>query len=235
MTPAPAIRHVYQTREQLAEALAAGVGAVLGGGIAERGSAILAVSGGSTPARFFSRLSETDIDWSNVTVTLVDERFVPPDHPRSNFRLLNEALLRNRAAAATVVPLCDNATIALHEAAEAADRRIAALGPFDAAILGMGTDGHTASFFPQGDNLADALDPHCRRHVVSMHAPGAGEARLTLTLRHLLDAHFLALHIEGEQKKSVYEAALAPGPVEEMPVRALLRGAGQRLNVFWAP
>ncbi|GIL02271.1 MAG: 6-phosphogluconolactonase [Alphaproteobacteria bacterium] len=226
--------HEYGTRRQLAEALAAGVAAVLGGGIAARGSAVLAVSGGTTPALFLSRLSEADIAWESVAVTLVDERFVPSDHPRSNFRLLNETLLRNRAAAATAVPLCDGCDD-LDAAARIADRRIAGLGRIDAAILGMGTDGHTASFFAGGDRLAEALDPSSRRHVVAMMAPGVPEPRLTLTLRYLLDAHFLALHIEGKDKKTVCKAALGDGPVEQMPVRAVIRGAGDRLNLFWAP
>lgn len=227
--------HRYDTRGQLAEALAAGVAAILGGGIAERGSATLAVSGGSTPALFFARLSQADIEWRNVTITLVDERFVPPDHPRSNLRLVREALLVNRAAAAAVAPLCDGTIADLDAAAAAADRRVAGLGPLDAAILGMGADGHTASFFPGGDNLASALDPACDRHVVAMVAPGAGEPRLTMTLRQLLEARFLALHIEGEDKKTVLEAARREGPAQEMPVRAVLRGAGDRLNLFWAP
>jgi 6-phosphogluconolactonase len=228
-------RHEYETREQLAEALAAGVAAVLGGGIAARGSALLAVSGGSTPARFLSRLSETDIAWESVTVTLVDERFVPPDHPRSNFGLVSQTLLRNRAAAATAVPLCDGTIDDVGEAARAADRKVTGLGPIDAAILGMGADGHTASFFPGGDRLEEALDPECACHVLAMNAPGAGEPRLTLTLRCLLDAHFLALHIEGEEKRSALKVALGEGPAEQMPVRAILRGAGDRLNLFWAP
>jgi 6-phosphogluconolactonase len=56
-----------------------------------------------------------------------------------------------------------------------------------------------------------------------------------LTLKPILDAHFLALHIEGEEKKAVLEQALGDGPVEAMPIRAVLRGAGERLNLFWAP
>lgn len=228
-------RHEYKARDQLAEALAAGVAAVLGGGIAERGSAVLAVSGGTTPAAFFARLSEADIAWADVTITLVDERLVPPDHERSNLRLVRETLMQNRAAAANLVGLCDGTTDDPQAAAEAADRLVGGLEPFDAAILGMGTDGHTASFFPGGDRLVKALDPESHRHVVAMQAPGAGEPRLTVTLRRLLDAHFLALHIEGEEKKTVLEAALQPGPVEAMPVRAVLRGAGDRLNLFWAP
>jgi len=228
-------RHEYRTREQLAEALAAGVAAVLGGGIAERGSALLAVSGGTTPALFFSRLAEADIDWSAVTVTLVDERIAPLDGPRSNFGLLRRTLLTGRAAAARAMPLFDGGPEFPEAAAFAADRIVGGMGTFDVVVLGMGNDGHTASFFPGGDRLAEALDPDCPRHVVAMRAPDAGEPRLTLTLRRILGARFLALHIEGEEKRLTLDKALGGGPETDMPVRAVLRRAGDELNLFWAP
>ncbi|MEC9343640.1 MAG: 6-phosphogluconolactonase [Pseudomonadota bacterium] len=227
-------RHEYATREQLAEALAAGVAAVLAGGIAERGSATLAVSGGSTPALFLAQLSRADLDWPSIMVTLVDERLVAPDHPRSNVGMVRRTLMQNRAAAAQLVPLVDETPDTAEAAADLANQRIAGIGGFDAVILGMGTDGHTASFFPGGDRLAQALDPTAEERIVTMQAPGAGEPRLTLTLPAILDAHFLALHIEGEEKKAVLERALEDGPAEAMPVRAVLRLAGTRLNLFWA-
>ncbi len=225
-------RHDYPDRIKLAEGLAAGVAAVLAGGIATRGNALLAVSGGSTPALFFEHLSNVDIDWRAVTVTLVDERCVPADSDRSNAGLVARTLLRNHASQARFLPLfVANAADALESA-----RKSMALAPEpDAVVLGMGGDGHTASFFPGGDRLAEALDTNSPHRVESMRAPGAGEPRLTLTLHYLMTARFLALHIEGDEKRTVLDRALADGPVEELPVRAVLRGAANRLNVFWAP
>jgi 6-phosphogluconolactonase len=224
----------FENREKLAEALATGVAAILAGGIATNGSAVLAVSGGTTPVRFFEKLSKADIDWKRVTVILVDERFVPAGHDRSNAGLVARTLLRDRAAAAKFVPMVTMASdFAGNQAA--LEKAIALVGPIDACILGMGTDGHTASFFPGGDHLAEAIDRKGDSQVISMNAPGAGERRLTLTLPRILDAHFLALHIEGMEKKAVYENALADGPAKDMPVRAVLRGAADRLQIFWAP
>ena len=229
------VMHEYENRDQLAEALASGVAAVLAGAIAMRGEARLAVSGGSTPMRFFTRLSQAAIDWEKVTITLVDERFVDPDHERSNLRLVREALLRNKAAKAKLVPLTDGSVATVEKAAIEADHMIAMLGRLDAAILGMGNDGHTASFFPRGDRLEDALDPNCQHHVIAISAPGAGEPRLTLTLHYLLEAHFLALHIEGGEKLQTLDRARKDGSELAMPVRAVFRRAADRLQIFWAP
>ena len=97
----------------------------------------------------------------------------------------------------------------------------------------MGNDGHTASFFPGGDNLATALTAD--GPVVSMHAPGAGEPRVTLTLRQLLAARTLYLLIEGDEKARTLEQAEAQGPVEAMPVRAILRQTQTPLTIYWCP
>ncbi|WP_279481968.1 6-phosphogluconolactonase [Aureimonas sp. SK2] len=228
--------HHYETRPALAEALATGVAAVLCGGIATRGQAVLAVSGGSTPKLFFQTLAKTDLDWSRVTVCLVDERWVPETSERSNTRLIRENLLTGRAADARLEPLFEDGPSA-REAEDEVSRRLSALPrPFDAVILGMGNDGHTASFFPGADRLAEAIDPHAGHRVVAIEAPGAGEPRITLALPFLLEARFLALHIEGQEKRDTLAEALGDGPVEEMPVRSVLRAARpEPLQVFWAP
>ncbi|ALN72315.1 6-phosphogluconolactonase [Aureimonas sp. AU20] len=229
-------RHDYETREALAEALAAGIAAVLAGGVATQGSAVLAVSGGSTPKLLFRHLSEAEIDWAKVTVILVDERWVPETSERSNARLVRENLLRGRAAEAHLEPFYIEGLDALEAVGELSARFGGLPHPFDAVILGMGTDGHTASFFPGGSRLSTAIDPAYPEAVIAMEAPGAGEPRVTLTLKRLAEARFLALHIEGEDKREVLERALGEGPAEDMPVRAVLRAPREEpLQVFWAP
>jgi 6-phosphogluconolactonase len=143
-------------------------------------------------------------------------------------------LLQGPAASARFVPLYaggeepDEAALA-----RAAQQLELVPGRFAAVVLGMGNDGHTASFFPGGDNLSAALTSNAP--VVAMRAPGAGEARVTLTLSRLLKTDALYLHIEGEEKAKVLEMALAEGPVEEMPIRAILRQDQVPLNVYWSP
>ena len=99
----------------------------------------------------------------------------------------------------------------------------------------MGNDGHTASFFPGGDHLADAIDPAQEALVLPMHADGAGETRLTLTLPVLLAARELALHIEGTEKRAVLDRALADGTsAVDMPMRAVFENSARPVEVFWA-
>ncbi len=227
--------HEFADAASLAQNLADAVASVLKVAIAERGAATIAVSGGSTPKRFFQALSTRKLDWSKVTVTLVDERFVPADNPRSNHLLVADNLLQGEAASARFLPLYHSAATA-DEAAKVASAAIASLPvPFDVVILGMGNDGHTASFFPGGDRLVEALSSATPRGVITMEAEGAGETRLTLTFSSLQDAHFLVLHIEGQAKKDTLENALADGEEKDMPVRAVLRRAATPVDIYWAP
>ena len=227
--------HDFADGQALAEALATRVAEALSAGIAARGTASIAVSGGSTPKAFFAALSAKEIAWDKVTVTLVDERFVPADSDRSNHKLVADCLLQNRAAAARFAPLY-RPDASADIAAQTASAELRSLGsPFDVVVLGMGTDGHTASFFPGGSKLSRALDPATPRGVIDMEADGAGEPRLTFTFSALQDARLLVLHIEGAGKKTVLDAANAPGDEADMPIRAVLNRAASPLEIYWAP
>ena len=227
--------HQFESRAALAEALADRVAAMLSAAIAARGAASLALSGGSTPKLFFETLSTRDIAWDRVTVTLVDERFVPADHPRSNHLLVATHLLKDKAAPARFVPLYHAAANA-EDAAALATAETARFGkPFDVVILGMGNDGHTASFFPGGDRLDEALDPSGARRVMTMEAEDAGETRLTFSFPALADARLMVLHIEGAEKKAVLDRALSGTDPRDMPVRAVLHRAATAPDIYWAP
>lgn len=227
--------HIFDNGPALAEGLAGAVSAAIDAAIATRGTASIAVSGGSTPKAFFKALSQSKIDWNKVSVTLVDERFVEPDSDRSNEKLVRDNLLIDAASSANFEPLY-YPTATAEEAAATATKQTAAIGsPFDVAILGMGTDGHTASFFPGGSRLSEALNATTPRGVMTMEADGAGEPRLTFTFSSLQDAGLLVLHIEGAGKKDVLAKAQADGDEAEMPIRAMLRRAATPLQIYWAP
>ena len=236
--PQRASSHVFQSfasSAALADALAERVSSALKARLARDKRAALAVSGGRTPVRFFQALSSRQMDWGRVDITLVDERWVDENAERSNARLVRSYLLQNAAIVAHWVPLVTNDREP-EDGLAAVGARIAALPlPFAAVVLGMGEDGHTASFFPKGDRLATALDLAAPQFVEAMRAPAAAEPRITLTLPVLARADLIALHIEGEPKRRVFMQAEIPGPVEDMPIRAILQAAQQPVEVFWAP
>lgn len=225
-------RHNFATREQLAKALAATVSGQLAGAIAASQAASMAVSGGSTPARFFEVLSGAEIDWAAVNLTLIDERYVPDTSPRSNAGLVKAKLLQNRAAQANFSPLYASGDAAADMRAAGqflADR----FNPLDVAVLGMGNDGHTASFFPDAAELERLLDPAGGDMIAAVHADSAGELRLTMTLSLIRRARFIALHVEGAEKAATLQKALAPGST--LPIRRVIDAALTPVEIFWAP
>ena len=188
----------------------------------------LAVPGGTTPGPVFDVLSGLDLDWARVTVLPTDERWVDPDSPRLNARLIRERLLTGRAAAAGFVGLAS--TEPTPEAAMPA--LVAAVTPhlpLTLCLLGMGADGHVASLFPGGDGLEAALE-EAAPPVAAIRSAAVPEPRVSLTapvLRGALSVHLL---IVGAEKRAALERA-AKLSVAEAPVRVVLDQA----VVHWAP
>ena len=228
--------HSFPDPAALAESLAATVANDLRTALTARGRASLALSGGNTPKRFLQALSRQVLPWHEVVVTLVDERWVPESSERSNARLLRGNLLHGAAAVARFIPLYRD-TPEPEQALVEIERDMASLpSPFDAVVLGMGNDGHTASFFPGGDRLANALDPATPAKVLPMRAPDAGEPRITLTLPPILSARHLYLHIEGADKRGVLEDAITGADAGAgYPMRSVLLHAASPVQVFYSP
>ena len=188
--------------------------------------ASFAVPGGTTPGPIFDSLCVANLDWSRVHITLTDERWVPPDHPRSNTRLVRERLLTDRAAAAKVIPLYKEAETP-EEVLEDLEAGFEDELPISVMLLGMGADMHTASLFPGADRLGEAL--RTDRILLPMRAPGADEPRITLTAQVLKGAMSRHIVITGDEKRAALEKARGLSP-EEAPVAAVLPGA----TVHWA-
>jgi 6-phosphogluconolactonase len=219
----------------LAEALAHSIADDLRAAIDARGIASLALSGGNTPRAFMQALALQALDWPRVVVTLVDERWVPESSERSNAALVRKNLLQGAAAGARFMPLYRDKPEPEDALAEIESGLAGLPSPFDALVLGMGNDGHTASFFPGGDRLADALDPGTTSKVLPMRAPDAGEPRITLTLPPILAARHLYLHIEGAGKRRVLDAAVkGVNEGTDYPIRTVLQHAVLPVQVFYA-
>lgn len=220
--------------DALAEALARSVAADLRSAIAARGQAKLALSGGTTPVRFLQALSHEVLDWSRVVVLPIDERWVPPVHKRSNERLLRETLLQNAAAQASLMPLFRPVSTP-ERALQAVLTQVALRAlPLDVAVLGMGEDGHIASLFPDLVRRDIGLQPNGRAPVMAVRSGAAPEPRMSLTLSAIFTAPALYLHIEGDAKRRVFDAAVDDARCR-LPVRALLAQAPTSLRLFWCP
>jgi len=210
----------YNSRAKLFRGLARRVAEQLVETLEQKGHAVLAVPGGTTPAPFFEILRKKQMDWASVVVLLTDERFLPETSERSNTRLLREHLLQDNAKAARLVPLYKPAD-APEAVLDALRQGIAAVLPLDVCVLGMGTDMHTASLFPGADQLRAALAEDAPV-LLPMRAKGAPEPRLTLTAPVLRGAEHLHILIAGKEKQTALANALHEGPVEDAPVRVVL-------------
>jgi len=211
-------------------ALMAGLAAVIADELARAlslGPATLSVPGGTTPGPVFDILSNTDLDWARVFVLLNDERWVGQDSPRSNTRLLDDRLLRGKAAAATLLPLYAPAPQP-EDRLDALAQGIAPHLPIAVLLLGMGTDMHTASLFPGADHLLQALAPEAPI-LMALRADAAGEPRITLSARVLQAASHIHVLITGPEKRQALERALTLPP-ELAPIRTVLDQA----TVHWA-
>jgi 6-phosphogluconolactonase len=220
----------FDTIESAARALAGDLAGVLRDAVSDRGRALLAVSGGRTPRHVFERLSAARLDWTRVTITLSDERWVPPDHPDSNERLVRAYLMQGEAAAATFIPLFggEDTPRAGRAACEA---RLAPLAlPFDAVYLGMGGDGHFASLFP-GDPAVEVRDGRC----VAVPPRGQRVARMSLTAPTVLNARRIFLLFTGADRHATYVEAKQAGSANALPLRLVLRQDTAPVTVLIAP
>ncbi len=231
---------LFDNRADMIAALQTECESALRTAIEERGEATFMVSGGSTPEPLYKALSNSDLDWESVYVALVDERWVDFEHDKSNEAFTVKHLIQNKAAVANLVGMKNSAETAAEGLAdcEAAYQQLAQ--PFDITILGMGSDGHTASLFPHAQGLDDALNPESNELCAAITAKqsevtGAIVERMTLSLAGLLRSKVLILLITGDEKLAVLRAAQAEGDVKDMPIRAVLRQQQVPVVVYWAP
>ena len=191
----------------IADWLAARLGDALS---ASAGPVTITVPGGSTPFPIIEALLAHDLDWTRLVVWPGDDRVVPEDHAASNTGRLRDLF---EPAVAEVVTLTE----------------MEAVPRFALAWLGMGTDGHIASLFPNTDPRID--DP--RRIVRLTPDPLPPEApfdRISLTMPALLASDALLFVIRGEEKRAIFEQALVGK--HDFPVARLLGAAKQPVTCF---
>ncbi|KGP63029.1 6-phosphogluconolactonase [Legionella norrlandica] len=223
----------FTDANQLTHEMAEKLKTILSNAIKLRGKAYLVVSGGKTPIDLFKKLALADLPWEKIVITLADERCVGLAASQRNERLICDFLLQHKAKNAKFISLYDE-KVDLLTHLQTVDRLIDSLPTFDAVILGMGEDGHTASLFPCSDELSAGLDDKAKA-ILLVNPRTAPFQRISLSKRRLLDSHNIFLHLLGQRKRSVLEQAMRNNKPAIMPVCAVLHNSKANVQVMYAP
>ena len=227
--------HSFVSRSDMVETASKQILEAVNAAVASRGSASLMLSGGSSPRPVYEALSQMDLPWDKITIGLVDDRWIDRGQPGSNETFLDETLLKGKAKSTKFIGLKTN-DVNPASGVKASQEKLSAISqPFDVCVMGMGLDGHTASWFPNSNGLKEALDPYNPDTVIAIDARGCPVAgdhpdRITLTLSAVMASRQIILMIPGAGKSDVFKAS-ANKSVYDAPVKAL-RAAGERLTVI---
>jgi 6-phosphogluconolactonase len=217
----------FDSRQQASSTLANEIASTLQESLKHKTTANLVVSGGTSPVAFFHSLRDQDLEWERVAVIPSDERCVPADHADRNDAMIQREFIQAGASKALLrglLPRNDSDSSSILKSMPSM---------FDAVVLGMGEDGHTASLFPDSPTLERALSS--TELTVTVSVPRLKAERISLTPAALLTSQRIDLLFFGETKRQVFEQALQPGPVSTYPVRAVLHQDRVPVRVFWAP
>lgn len=201
----------YPSRRAASEAAAELLASAVQQQLALSERTTLVVSGGSTPLECFAILRQMPVAWQSVDVSLTDERCVPTDHEDSNEGMLRRHLLR------------DNASQARYVSPEEVGAE-----PFSAVLVGMGSDGHFASLFPDADNLAHGLDLQNAESTLPVNTAASPHPRISMTLSRLVNSELIVLLAFGDDKRAVLDNPAG------FPVAHLLGQQRADVKVVWA-
>jgi len=212
---------------------------VLSAELTRIGACSLLLSGGSTPEPLYRALSQAPLDWPHIYTALVDERWVDRDDAGSNTALIERSLLQGAAAQSPFTEM-KTAHAKAHEAIDTVHNAYARLPHPAIAILGMGPDGHTASWFHGAPEYAEAIAEDNDRLVAAITAPpsevtGRYLERMTITAHAMQSWVQAFLIVKGAEKLDVLKTCLADNGDDngaDLPMRHACRLLGPRLRIF---
>ena len=204
-------------------AAAAAAAALLAEAVEAGGSVV--VAGGSTPRKAYELVAALDGDWGGVELWFGDDRCVPAGDPRSNQRLVREALLDRIIVHPTVHPIPTD--LPADDAAAAYDAELRG-EPLDLVLLGLGPDGHTASLFPDAPSLDE------RERLAVAAAPGLEPfvERVTLTIPALESGAHVVFLVVGEDKADAVRRAFAEAPSRSTPASLVRSREGRTTAIL---
>jgi len=185
----------------------------------------IAVSGGASPRPAYERAAARAPDWSAVTLWWADERCVPPEDTRSNYRLVRETLLDGLSRPPSVRRV--HGEQPPEDAAAAYEEEIRGVR-LDLALLGIGPDGHTASLFPGSPALAESE----RAAVAAEPALEPLVPRVTLTIPTLSAARLVLFLVVGEEKAEAVARAFGGEPGPATPASLVRSAQGRTVAVL---
>lgn len=212
-----------------AEAVVTRIVLLLNEAIEQRGHASLALSGGRGPELFLRRLEQIQLDWEKVTITQVDERWVPPEHEQSNAALIQRCMPQVLQRA-TWLPFYQGWS--LQADAQHCHSMLKTLMPVDVVVLGMGQDGHTASLFPYMPKLADYLSEQAAELCIAAPETAERLSRLSMTAAVINKAHNKILVVSGEDKRQQLATALETSDPLARPITAFITPS---MDIFYSP
>jgi 6-phosphogluconolactonase len=221
----------FDSRDAASTALAARMAGLVRAQLARDGEANFVVGGGTTPGRAFDCMSEYELEWDKVQVALSDERWVPNDHEDSNERLVRNSMLKNAASAGGILPV--------YEADTSVEERVIALqshkpkNGFACSMVGMGSDGHFASLFPDSDCLEAGLKLDNASFYIPVRTSASPHPRVSMTLSALLASDEILLFFYGKEKLAVFDNAHTVD--RTYPITALLEQQETPVCLYWAP
>jgi len=218
--------------ESLATDLCQCIGEILTEAIRKKGRASMAVSGGSTPIMLFKEFSLLSIDWTKIDLTLADDRWVDAKNADSNELLVRTHLIKNKAAKVNFIPLKNDSKTAKEGQIYSEKMLRKITPPFDVVVLGMGSDGHTASLFPCSDELPEAMNLNNSNYLISTSPKTAPYERISLTARVIFDSKNVFLHLNGSSKLHTLESAMEYKDSNKMPIYTFLKNG---LSIYWSP
>ena len=223
--------HYFETRLEASTAAANRMAELVAKRLDNNGDASIIVSGGTSPQQCMAALAKAPLDWPRVQVLLSDERWVPADHEDSNEKLVRETLLVGPAAAAQFLPVYA-AGVSPEERCDELQDPLPVL-PFSCSLIGIGTDGHFASLFPDAEQLKLGLDVESSRLYVPITTAASPHPRISMTLAAISRSDEIALLFFGDEKLDVYKQAKAS--TNGYPLSRLLRQKRAPVRLFWAP